>query len=172
MDEAKRQELHARRAALLEEKRKQDFVRRRAEYVAMVPILTALEAAGDDYDSDTYRGVRGIFNDWAHDPDRFAMRELSHAKLPIDAAAREAMILGHLRERFGQDDIVTIILRREALVLTMRLPVLVRHLSTLFENSKAGWLAFAAPPANWIVATHHIDALEISEIVTGELVED
>ncbi|RYY44025.1 MAG: hypothetical protein EOP59_06890 [Sphingomonadales bacterium] len=169
MDDAKRQELHARRAALLEEKRKQDFVRRRAEYVAMVPILTALEAAGADYGSTDYRALPSRFNHWAYDPNRFAMRELSHAKLPADPVA---VILAHLRERFGADDAVTIILCREEMVLTMRLPVLVRHLSTLFENSKAGWLAFAAPPANWIVATHHIDALEISEIVTGELVED
>ncbi|RYE04038.1 MAG: hypothetical protein EOP61_02145 [Sphingomonadales bacterium] len=171
MDEAKRAQLHARREAILEEKRKEDFVRRRAEFVAMVPILTALEAAGDDYDSHDYRALPGAFNAWAHDPRRFAMREHSHEDLPADPAARNRAILARLRERFGPNDPVTIILRRESLVLKMRMPVLERHLDILFENAKADWLAFVAPPADWIIATYHVDEHRISQIVTGEVQE-
>lgn len=170
MDEAKRQELYARRAVLLEEKRKQDFVRRRAEFVAMVPILTALENAGDEYDSCGFRELRGPLNHWACHPDRYPMLEQGSADLPADPVSRDAMILDYLRKRFGEDDLVTVVLRREELVLELRWPVLVRHLDTLFENARADWLAFVAPPADWVVATCHVDALDLSRIVTGRFV--
>lgn len=169
MDETRRAELHARREAMLAKKDQQDRIQRRDEFVAMVPILAALEAAGDDYDSGNYGALPRRLNLWAHDPTRYAMREQSYAKLPADPAARDALILVRLREKLGEDDLVTVILRREEMMLTMRMPVLVRHLDILFENAKADRLAFTAPPADWIIATLYIDALELSEIVTGTL---
>ena len=166
MDEAKRAALKARRDAILAEAAERDLERRRAEFVRMVPILSALEDAGEPYDSAGYRSLRGPLNGWAHDPRLYAMRETSHAKLLHDPAQRNAVIVAHLKERFGEDDPMTVILRTEDLVLTLRLPVLVRHLDTLFDNARSNWLAFAAPPERWIVATHHVDTLGISEIVT------
>ncbi|MES2986566.1 MAG: hypothetical protein V4808_01545 [Pseudomonadota bacterium] len=169
MDEARRAALYARRQAVLTESAARDRRKDRAAFVAMVPILTALEAAGDDYDSDSYRGLHGRLNQWAHDPSRYGMREQSYAKLPADTALRDAMILERLRQKLSDDALVTIILRREAMMLTMRMPVLVRHLETLFESAKGDRLGFTAPPAEWIVATFHVDPLELSEIVTGTL---
>jgi hypothetical protein len=155
MDEARRKELYARREAILAEAARQERINRRAEFVAMVPILKALEAAGDDYESDNFGGLRGPLNWWANHPDRYAMRELSHADLPADPAERNAMILARLAEHLGPDDVVTVVLRREHMMLTMRMPVLIRHLDTLFGNAESNWLGFAAPPADWIVATYH-----------------
>jgi len=170
MDEARRAELKARRTVILAEAAARDRARRRADYVRMVPILSALEDAGDGYDSFGYRELRGRFNDWAHDPHAYAMREQSHARLPSDPAERNAMILARLGAHLGAGDPATVILRSERLVLVLALPVLVRHLDTLFDNARGDHLAFVAPPADWIVATHHVDAIPLSEIVTGTLV--
>ncbi|RYY27954.1 MAG: hypothetical protein EOP62_05700 [Sphingomonadales bacterium] len=172
MDEAKRTELYARREALIAEAERQDRIKRRAELVALVPILTALEAAGDDYDSDNFGVLSGPLNWWACHPDRYPMRQYARGDLPADPVARDAMILAALRERLGAGDRVTLILRSEDFMLTMRMPVLIRHLDTLFENAKGDWLAFAAPPADWILATYHDDTLAMSYIVNGTLVEE
>jgi len=170
MDEARRAELHARRTAILAEAATRDHARRRAEFVAMVPILTALEDAGDAYESDSYRGVRGVFNAWAHDPHLYGMREESHAALPLDPLACEAVILASLRERLGDDDLVTVILRIERMVLTLRMPVLLRHFQTLLDNAMGDRLAFAAPPADWIIDVYRSEAIPASEIAIGTLV--
>lgn len=170
MDEARRQALYARREAILAEAARQDWIKHRAEYVAMVPILKALEDAGDDYDSYGFRELRGALNHWACYPGRYPFQEVSRADLPADSAARDAIILDYLRQRFGEHDRITVVLRREELVLSLRWPVLVRHLDTLFENAKSNWLAFVDPPADWIIATYHVDALEVSHIHTGTLV--
>ncbi|NYT41580.1 hypothetical protein HZY97_12480 [Sphingomonas sp. R-74633] len=171
MNEARRAELKARRTALLEETARLDRISRRAEYVRMVPILSALEDSGEAYDSHGYRALHGCFNEWAHDPRVYAMREHTHAKLPPDSVARNAVILARLGEHLGEGEPATVILRREELVLTLTLAVLARHLDTLFDNARSDWLAFVAPPADWIIATHHVDALELSQIVTGVLME-
>ncbi|RYD58818.1 MAG: hypothetical protein EOP60_02880 [Sphingomonadales bacterium] len=76
-----------------------------------------------------------------------------HEDLPARPAAREALILARVREKLGDGDVLTVIPRREDLVLTMRMPVLVRHLDTPFDNAGSNWLPFTAPPADWIVAT-------------------
>lgn len=172
MDEARRAELNARREALIEEKRRQAFAADRADYVRMVPILAAMEAAGEEYDSHDYRRLRGVLNDWAHDPHGAAVQEESHAPLRFDPDACNAAILACLRARLGEDDEVTVILRREAMVLTLRMSVLARHMRTLVDNAMGDRLAFAAPPADWIVIVFRSEAIPASEIVTGALARE
>jgi len=148
MDDSRRAELYARRTAMLEAARDRDHAKRRADYVQAVPILAALEAAGEDYDSFGYWRLRGALNLWAHKPDRWGIAVETHAPLPADPAAA---ILAALREHVGADGRVTAIVRSEELVLELRLAVLERHLATLIANAPPRELGFAAPPADWFV---------------------
>ncbi|WP_218000355.1 hypothetical protein [Sphingomonas soli] len=170
MDGEKRAQLYARRAAMLEEKREQDFARRRAEYVTIVPILAALEASGDAYDSHGYRALAGPLNHWACEPDRYPFVQESVADLPADPAARAESIQVRLRQRFSEDDLITVVLRREDLVLALRWPVLRRHFETLLDNAEGDWLAFVAPPADWVIAVRRSLLRDVAQIFTGRFV--
>jgi hypothetical protein len=151
MDGLRRAELIARRDAMIERTRSRTHSEDRAAFVRMVPILRALEEAGDDYDSSGYLPLPGVFNRWAHSPDRWPIRVDTCSPLPTDPKVRDGVILAALRARAGEDGPITVILRSEELVLRLGLPVLARHLATLLENGAGREIGFAAPPANWIV---------------------
>jgi hypothetical protein len=71
----------------------------------------------------------------------------------------------------GEGDLVTAILCRERMLLTFRIPVLVRHLAVLVANAEGDPPAFAAPPADWIVWCPSNRMANVSKIVTGKVSE-
>lgn len=147
MDQARRAELLARRSSLVEAARRRTHAADRASFVRAVPILAALERAGDDYDSHDYRRLRGPHNRWAHAP---AMAIETEAMLPDDPVARDATILAAIRDRLAGPT-VSVILRSEQMVIELAFPVLARHLTVLLENAYRRELGFTEPPAAWMV---------------------
>lgn len=144
-------DLSTRLAAMRERARRRAFITDRAAYVRTVPILAALEAAGDDYDSFDYRHLRGRLNDWAHAPDDHPIAVSSYTKIPADPAARDAAIMAAVARLAGDAPSVTIILRRKDMVLVLTLPVLAKHLSALIDSAGASEIGFVAPPSGGIV---------------------
>lgn len=122
-----------------------------AAMVKMVPILGALEDAGDEYSSYDYGHLHDPLNKWAHAPDECPIIVSAYHKIPVTSSTRNALILKEVMRMAGADRPATVILRRESLVLVLPVPVLARHLSTLIENGGSDEIGFVAPPSDWIV---------------------
>lgn len=122
-----------------------------ADMVRMVPILGALDEAGDDFSSHDYGYLRDPFNAWAHSPDDWPFIVSSYHNIPATDPARNALILAEVKRLAGSDDPITIILRRESLVLVLPVPVLAKHLPTLIDNAGSEEIGMLAPPDDWII---------------------
>lgn len=144
-------ELQHRLAAMRERAKQRAFVTDRAAYVRTVPILAALEASGDDYDSFDYGRLRGRLNDWAHAPDEHPFVVSSYTKIPPDPAERDAAIMAAVARLAGDAPAVTVILRREDMALLLPLPVLARHIRTLIDSAGVSEIGFAVPPGDDII---------------------
>jgi len=122
----------------------------------MVPILGALEDAGDEYSSYDYGYLRDPFNGWAHAPDEWPIIVSAYHKIPVTSSTRNALILKEVARLAGGDVRVTVILRRESLVLVLQVPVLARHLSTLIDNANSEAIAIVTPPSDWIIEVNEL----------------
>lgn len=147
MDEA----LKLRMAAMRERAARRAHEAGFAAMVRMVPILGALEGAGVDYSSHDYGYLQGPFNAWAHAPDDWPFIVSSYHNIPATAPTRNALILAEVKRLAGSDGPVTIILRRESLVLVLAVSVLAKHLTILIDNAGSGEVGFVAPPDDWII---------------------
>lgn len=127
-----------------------------ADMVRMVPILGVLEGAGDQYASYDYGYLRDPWNAWAHSPDDWPFIVSAYHKIAATAPTRNALILSEIAQLAGGEGPVTIILRRESLVLVMAVSVLAKHLPTLIENAGSGEIGIVAPPDNWIIELNEL----------------
>lgn len=127
-----------------------------AAMVRMVPILGALEGAEDNYSSYDYGYLRNQWNAWAHSPDEWPIIVSAYHKIPATSSTRNALILTEVIRLAGAEGSVTVILRRESLVLVLPVTVLARHLSTLIENGGSEEIGFVAPPSHWIIEVNEL----------------
>lgn len=151
MDDAKRLELKARQAASAERARARSFARDRAAFVRGVPILAALEDAGEDYDSYGYERLNGALNEWAHAPDRWPMRVMAYAPMPDADSARAAALATTLDSLTSAAGLVLVILRSEDLVLEMHRATLQRHITVLVRCDLHCEIGFTDHSSAWFV---------------------
>ncbi|TRW14294.1 hypothetical protein [Glacieibacterium frigidum] len=146
--------LQDRLAAMRERARQRAFVADRADYVRSVPVLATLEANGDAYDSFDYRRIRGPLNEWAHDPARWPIVVEACRDLPAGPAERDAAIVAEVARVFGDVPELTVILRRESLVLEVPVPVFASRLAVLIASAGASEIGVTAPPFDRIIEVH------------------
>lgn len=159
--------LTARLAAMRDRAAARDRDAQRRAYVGTVPLLSALEECGDDYDSYGYAGLPVSLNRWAHDPHRASDFVDSDARYVGDDTELRMEICALLRDHLPDDQPCLIILRREALVIACRLHVILRHISTLLANADGDVLAFTTAAADWILTVERAGGEGGFQIVTG-----
>lgn len=127
------------------------YANERATYVRSVPILMALEANCETYESGGYRTLSSRLNQWADSPHKARMQERSYNRFAASLAASSNALLNAVRTCAGEHDPLTVILRDEALVLEMNLAVLARHIASLLDNEFANEIGFADQSETWII---------------------
>lgn len=162
-------DLRARLAAARLRNQAAQHIAERQAYAGAVPILSALESAGEPYSSDSYRCLAGALNLWAHDPAMHGMRMERRQDLPEDISARRSAITAALRERLVDIDIVTAIIRWEQLVVCCQLAVLLKHMDALLETAEGGELGLAAPGSDWIITVLRRRSPDVNKLLIGWL---
>lgn len=132
--------LKARLAAMRERQAQVDHERQFEQFSRSIALLRTLEEAGEPFQSGGYGQLAGPVNEWAHDPDggTFAV----NAAQPLSRMDRYARVSDALNNFLKSSGRITIILRSEALVVTLRTEQIVLHLAEILASGDGSEIGF------------------------------
>lgn len=132
--------LKARLAAMRERQARAEHDRKFEQFARSVPILCALEEAGEPFESGGYDRLAGQANQWVHDPDggSFTVNTVQ----PVSRLNRYARVSDALGSFLKSTGNIAIILRSEALVVTLRTEQVARHLAQILASGDWSEIGF------------------------------
>ena len=105
-----------------------------------IPLLRALEGAGEPYESGGYDRLVGAANQWAHDPNGSAFA-VGTAQ-PMTRAYRYERVNDALNRFLTTSEKLTVILRAEAIVVAVGAEQVVRYLAEILASGDGAEIGF------------------------------
>lgn len=140
--------LAARLAAMRERQARAGWDGQFGQLARNVPLLRALEEAGEPHKSSSYGKLAGAANQWAHDPD--GSPPTVNDALPLSLLDRQERIEEALNRFLPASDRVSVIFRAEALVLLLTGEQVLRYVADVIATGDGGEIGFLLPDGRFL----------------------